>query len=115
MSGRWLSLPRGRGLDQIWRIGIRGLNATLTAALLFHSPLAAALALALTAVIAAYFPTRYLPAAGFAVPWAPFVPAAGMVINLFLIGTLNPFAFLFWVLWMAASVCIYLFYGEGGV
>ncbi|KAG1675509.1 hypothetical protein FOA52_001808 [Chlamydomonas sp. UWO 241] len=65
----------------------------------------------LTGALAA-FPIRYAPPLGsFAVPLVPWVPALGMVINLFLIASLSPWALVFWACWMVVCVLMYLAYG----
>ena len=56
---------------------------------------------------------RYIPSAGFAAPGLPWVPASGMMMNSFLIGTLTQYSFMFWGVWMAFSIFIYLTYGAG--
>jgi hypothetical protein len=56
-------------------------------------------------------PQVFTPASGFACPLLPWVPSAGMMFNSFLIGTLTKFSFLFWGVWMAICICIYLAYG----
>ncbi|GAX82912.1 hypothetical protein CEUSTIGMA_g10338.t1 [Chlamydomonas eustigma] len=58
-----------------------------------------------------FFPQRYVPKMGFSCPLMPWVPCGGMMINGFLIGTLNSTSFLFWGIWMAICLVIYLFYG----
>lgn len=58
-----------------------------------------------------FLPQRSYPQGGFAVPLLPWIPAAGMMVNGFLIGTLTPYAFYFWICWMAIAVFIYAAYG----
>eukprot|EP00955_Chlamydomonas_euryale_P015806 169268-Chlamydomonas_euryale.AAC.1 len=80
--------------------------------LLVPCMLLAVLCLALTAAFT-LMPVRYTPAGvGFAVPLVPWVPAGGVVINLFLIGSLSWHALAFWAAWMAVCVFIYLVYGK---
>ena len=57
------------------------------------------------------FPQRYTPSNGFAAPWLPWVPASGIMMNGFLIGTLSQYAYLFWAICMGAAIIIYLAYG----
>ena len=45
-------------------------------------------------------------------PALPWVPAAGIMINCFLIGTLSLYTFYFWGAWMLLAFTIYLTYGE---
>ncbi|GAX75492.1 hypothetical protein CEUSTIGMA_g2935.t1 [Chlamydomonas eustigma] len=41
----------------------------------------------------------------------PWVPCAGMMVNSFLLETLNSTSFIFWAVWMGACIMIYLVYG----
>ena len=55
---------------------------------------------------------RYIPSSGFTTPFLPWIPAAGVMMNCFLLGTLTQISFLFWGVWMLFSIIIYLSYGE---
>jgi len=67
-----------------------------------------------------FFPQRYTPTSGFATPYLPWIPAGGVMMNCFLLGTLTQISFLFWGVWMFLSIILYLCYGmyhtqgEGG-
>ncbi|KAG1661746.1 hypothetical protein FOA52_004805 [Chlamydomonas sp. UWO 241] len=74
---------------------------------------AAPLGVCLLSICAFYmFPMRCIPSAGnFVVPLVPWIPAGGIIVNCFLIGTLPKFAFFFWFGWMVLCIAIYLVYG----
>jgi len=54
---------------------------------------------------------RYTPTSGFATPYLPWIPAGGVMMNCFLLGTLTQISFLFWGVWMILSIILYLCYG----
>ena len=59
-----------------------------------------------------FFPQRYqLAPTGFTVSPMPWVPACGIMINSFLIGSLGQMTFIFWGVWMAVAITVYLVYG----
>jgi hypothetical protein len=41
----------------------------------------------------------------------PWVPAAGMMFNCYVIGQLSQLSFIFWAVWMSICIIIYLAYG----
>jgi hypothetical protein len=57
------------------------------------------------------FPQRYQPTGGFVVPFMPWVPCCGICINMFLVGTLSYFTFIFWGCAMVVAVLLSLCYG----
>lgn len=68
-------------------------------------------AVAATAALQAFAPQTHRPGPGsFAVPLMPWVPAASLVLNTFLLGSVSTAAWARFGVWVAATLVVYLLY-----